>query len=320
MTLQSQCKRRASSRSLCTAIALSAFHAPTIAAESACISRAALNELSAAVQAAQAAPGYDKRFIVPRELSAFAVFEVVGAIAIKAKLTRQRWRKSGSGTLIGACHVLTSYHVVFPDLVKFDPAREVTFSFGVPDDGTQPFKYSVEGMPVDVGLYDPSRPVHLFDQVLIKLKARVPQSAHVEFASVNPAEFGADVYACGYPGELNTFSDRPQALFCDRCQVKGYHYLRGYETNCTMPEGTSGGAVFRPLPDAACDPDLKLALLGAPNQSPEPELFPKDHPRIRSFATDYVRSQAAVQRLIGADDCDKLPQAQPRAMIMRGYL
>lgn len=95
--------------------------------------------------------------------------------------------------------------------------------------------------------------------------------------------------------------------------------MRGYETNCTMPAGTSGGAVFRLLPDAVCDPDRKLALLGAPNQSPEPEIFPKDHPRIRSFVTDYSKTLAVIRQIIEKDDCAALAEAQPRGATMQGY-
>lgn len=285
-----------------------------------CIALHALRDLNIEIRHRLQAQDDDKRFVLPRERAWFKAFDHVGAVSIKAKFTKGAWRKSGSGTLISACHVLTSYHVVFPDFAPFDPHRKVMFSFGVSSASGSPFKYAIEGTPVDIGLFDPRRPVHLLDQIVVRLKERAPAEYHgLDFAAVDPNDFGADVYACGYPGELNVFADDPRALYCDKCQVKGYHYLRGYETNCTMPAGTSGGAVFRLLKDAACDPALKLALVGAPNQSPGAELFPKNHPRIRSFVTDYQRTLAAIRGSIAQDDCSTLTLARARHPSAYGY-
>jgi hypothetical protein len=217
--------------------------------------------------------------------------------------------------------VLTSYHVVFPDLAPFSTARRVAFSFGAGPVAGAPFKYVAEGTPVDIGLYDPARPVHSLDQVLIRLARRAPSHYEkISIADVDVKDFGsAEVFACGYPGSMDIVGGAAEALYCDVCQIKGYHYLRGYETNCTMPAGTSGGAVFRMLKDRDCDPALRVALIGAPNQSPEAEIFPKNHPRIRSYVSDYHKALAAIKRIIDADDCSGLPEVQALAPAVYGH-
>jgi Trypsin-like peptidase domain len=310
-------------RTACIAAALLAALpcARAAAAPRSCIAPDALMDSSAQRHAKPAADRDDQRFILPRERSGFATFDHIGAVSIKDALTERRWFKSGSGTLISACYVLTSYHVVFPDFAQFNTQRRVAFSFGVSKlDGT-PFKYAAEGVPVDIGLFNPQRPVYALDQVLIRLKQRAPaEYAKLEFADVDVKDFGAaEVYACGYPGDLDIFTGDPAPLLCDRCQVKGYHYLRGYETNCTMPAGTSGGAVLRALKDKNCDPQLKLALVGAPNQAPEVEVFPKNHPRIRSFVSDYNKAAAAIKRIVDRDDCAPLAELQAQSPPTYGY-
>lgn len=202
------------------------FCVPLCASEPNCVATKAFSDFGQENRRAFEAPGDDKRFVLPRERAAFHAFDRVGAVAIKARVTQQRWRKSGSGTLINACYVLTSYHVVFPDFVGFNAARSVMFSFGVPTQAGKPFKYAIEGAPVDLGLFDPQRPVHLLDQVLIRLKERVPAPhAPIDFTAAPAQDYGVEVYACGFPGELNTFKDSPQSLYCDKCQVKGYARL-----------------------------------------------------------------------------------------------
>ncbi len=292
------------------------------AQEEHCIAPAALSDIGAQIRDTLRSDIDDKRFVLPRERGDFRAFDHVGAVSIKDKFTRQRWLKSGSGTLISACYVLTSYHVVFPDFADFTQARKVTFSFGVSERSDKPFKYSIEGVPVDIGLFDPQRPIYAIDQVLIRLNQPAPPEYQpMDFVDVASKDFGdAEVYACGYPGDINSiFEGEPQALYCDKCQVKGYNYLRGYETNCTMLAGTSGGGVFRVLKDATCDPRLKVALVGAPNQSPDGAVFPKNHPRIRSFVTDFNKTLSAIKRIVDHDNCAPRLEPQAQGISPRGY-
>ncbi len=292
--------------------------AAAVRSEDHCVPARAVDEFNGKISEILRSQSADKRFVLPREREAFKDFDRVGVVSIRDKLTRDKLVKSGSGTLINACYVLTSYHVVFPDFdsrsFKYNAKRSVVFSFGVSDDQARPFKQSIEGIPVDLGLFDPQRPVHLLDQLLIRLKQPVALQGHaIEFAAVAAQDFGdAHVWACGFPGNVDLVGGAPQSLYCDQCQIKGYHDLRGYETNCTMPAGTSGGGVFRMDKDAQCEAGFKLRLVGAPNQSPEREVFPKDHPRIRSFVTDFNRTLTAIKNVVDADDCGPLIEPSGR--------
>jgi Trypsin-like peptidase domain len=290
-------------------LALCLLHAPlTHGARDQCVPTEALSQLNQEISDILRSPSDDKRFVLPRDRAAFKSFERVGAVSIRDRFTHDKLVKSGSGTLINACYVLTSYHVVFPDFerdaFRYNPKRKVVFSYGVSEDGRRPFKRSMEGVPVDLGLFDPERPIFAFDQVLIRLKEPiVMETDAIELGDADVSKLSdASVWACGYPGDVDLAGGTPQSLYCDQCQVKGYHDVRGFETNCTMVSGTSGGGVFRLAKDARCEAGLMLKLVGAPNQSPEPEIFPKDHPRIRSFVTDFQRTLAVIKRIVDQDD------------------
>ena len=289
-----------------------------------CVSVRAVDQFNSEISDILSSSSNDKRFVVPREREAFKNFDRVGVVSIRDKFTRGRFIKSGSGTLINACYVLTSYHVVFPDYdskaFKYNPGRRVAFSFGISEDQTKPFKRSVEGIPIDLGLFDPERPIHFLDQLLVRLKQPVALDEEtIEFATVTAKDNGdTRVWACGYPGDVDLTNGAPQSLYCDQCQIKGYHDLRGFATNCTMPAGTSGGGVFRMEKDKQCETGFKLRLVGAPNQSPEREVFPKDHPRLRSFVTDFNKSMATIKKIIDADDC--APIVEPNAHLISQHL
>jgi hypothetical protein len=305
--------RRASRLPGAILAALALYHAQLAFAEQdQCVPSEALTQFNQEISDTLRSTSDDKRFVLPRDRAAFKSFNRVGAVSIRDRFTRDKLVKSGSGTLINACYVLTSYHVVFPDFERgtfqYNPKRKVVFSFGVSDDRSRPFKRSVEGVPVDLGLFDPQRPIFAFDQLLIRLREPVEMETDaIELGDSEAAKLGdARVWACGYPGDVDMERGAPQPLTCDQCQVKGYHDLRGFETNCTMVSGTSGGGVFRLAKDARCEAGLRLKLVGAPNQSPEREIFPKDHPRIRSFVTDFHRTLAVIKRIVDQDDCAPL--------------
>lgn len=261
---------------------------------------------------------HDLRFVIPANEPRYRAFDHVGAVFIPSLLSAGELRKSGSGTLIDACHVLTAYHVVFPEIdlirqrpFKFDPARAVHFRFGRRDASApepQEFLHSIEGYPLDLGIFDPYSPIYTDELLLVRLK----RSAPVDYAPLaldgdTGYSLGEhDFIAAGFPLDGMSRGGMYQ-LYGDRCAILGFDLLGGYATNCSLTPGVSGGALFRVHEDAECQKPAELRLAGVPNQQDGPDLFPKNHPRRRSYVVPIARNRKVLEKALAADSC--LPPA-----------
>lgn len=263
---------------------------------------------------------HDLRFVIPAAEPRYRAFDHVGGVYVAALSSRGELRKTGSGTLIDACHVLTAYHVVFPevDLVharkgvfQFDPERVVSFKFGVRETngakGTE-FEHSIEGRPLDLGIFDPYARNYADELILVRLQHSAPAEyqplpldGDLDYAPGRP-----DFVVTGYP--LDSLSRAGvYRLFGDRCAILGPDRISGYATNCSLTDGVSGGALFRVEEDAACGQPVRLRLAGVANQKDGPDLFPKDHPTRRSYVVPMARNRGVVERALAQDPCDPAP-------------
>lgn len=268
---------------------------------------------------------HDLRFVIPVEDARYRAFDNVGAIFVPTPMSRGELRKTGSGTLLDACHVLTAYHVVFPeiDLVnarprvfQFDAQRVVSFRFGRRSerkDGESEFAHVIEGRPLDLGIFDPFAPSYADELLLVRLNRSAP--AHYPRLRLDgdddyvPGQ--ADFVAAGFP--LDGMSLRGDyRLYGDRCAIIGPDRISGYATNCSLTAGVSGGALFRVTQDAACEHPVELRLAGVPNQQDGPGMFAKDHPKRRSFVVPIARNRALLERALARSPC---PAVEPREII-----
>lgn len=294
--------------------------AGSAAAESAC----PLGSGHAAAVGAGEAPraAHDLRFVIASEDARYRAFDRVGAIYVAAPSSRGELRKTGSGTLIDACHVLTAYHVVFPevDLVharkgvfQFDPQRVVRFRFGVRAQrgaGGSEFAHSIEGRPVDLGVFNPYARNYADELLLVRLL----HSAPAELpplpldGDVDYVPGRADFVAAGFP--LDSLSRAGlYRLFGDRCAILGPDRISGYATNCSLSDGVSGGALLRVREDAQCREPALLRLAGIANQKDGPDFFPKDHPTRRSYVVPIARNRTVIERALARDPCEPAPPA-----------
>ncbi|MGQ0700446.1 MAG: trypsin-like serine peptidase [Panacagrimonas sp.] len=259
---------------------------------------------------------HDLRFVIDGSDPRHRAFDNVGAIYVSALSSRGELRKTGSGTLIDACHVLTAYHVVFPevDLVharkgvfEFDPQRVVRFRFGG-GDKTAEFAHSIEGRPVDLGIFDPYARNYADELILVRLNTSAPADykplpldGDSDYVPGKP-----DFIVAGFPldGLSRAGSYR---LFGDRCAIMGPDRISGYATNCSLTDGVSGGALFRFREDADCRAPIELQLAGVANQKDGPDLFPKDHPTRRSYVVPIARNRGVIERALAKDPCVPSP-------------
>ncbi|WP_420467056.1 hypothetical protein [Panacagrimonas sp.] len=266
---------------------------------------------------------HDLRFVIPLDDARYRAFDNVGAIFVPTPMSRGELRKTGSGTLVDACHVLTAYHVVFPeiDLVnarprvfQFDPQRVVSFRFGQRSARTQgesEFAHVIEGRPLDLGIFDPFTPNYADELLLVRLNRSAP--AHYPRlrldGDVDYVPGRANFIAAGFPVDgMSPAGD--YRLYGDRCAIMGPDRISGYATNCSLTAGVSGGALFRVTEDAACEQPVELRLAGVPNQQDGPGLFAKHHPKRRSFVVPIARNRALLERALARSPC---PAAEPEA-------
>lgn len=280
-----------------------------------------LGSTASAGEAGDAPRGeHDLRFVIAPEDSRYRAFDRVGAIYVAALSSRGELRKTGSGTLIDSCHVLTAYHVVFPevDLVharkgvfQFDPQRVVRFRFGVRSAraarGSE-FAYSIEGRPVDLGIFNPYARNYADELLLVRLQHAAPMDYPPLplDGDVDYVPGRADFIAAGFP--LDGLSRAGlYRLFGDRCAILGPDRISGYATNCSLSDGASGGPLLRVREDTECrDPPL-LRLAGVANQKDGPDFFPKDHPTRRSYVVPIARNRAVIERALARDPCEPAP-------------
>lgn len=260
---------------------------------------------------------YDLRFEIPRDDPRYRAFDRVGAVYVPTLNSRGQLRKTGSGTLIDRCHVLTAYHVVFPeiDLVngrprvfQFDSKRVVMFRFGrgvlLGAEEAGEFAHAIEGHPVDLGVFDPYEPSYADELLLVRLH----RSAPPEFTPI-PIDGDADYIpgrmdfvAAGYPLD-GVGRDGRYRLLGDRCAILGPDRISGYATNCSLTAGFSGGALFRVTEDAQCLAGVEVRLAGVPNQQDGPSLFAKDDPSRRSYVVPIARNLAVLEHALAKDPC-----------------
>lgn len=267
-------------------------------------------------QAAEPRREFDLRFVIPATEPRYRAFDNIGAIYVPTLTSRGDLRKTGSGTLIDACHVLTAYHVIFPEIdllngqprvFRFDPKRIVSFRFGRRDardaNGSE-FAHIIEGRPLDLGIFDPYEPNFADELLLVRLNhsapAQYPSLRLDGDAGYTPGQ--ADFIAAGYP--LDGLShEGVYRLYGDRCAILGPDRISGYATNCSLTAGVSGGALFRVSEDAECRESVEVRLAGVPNQQDGPNLFPKDDPKRRSFMVPIARNLGVLERALAKDPC-----------------
>ncbi|MGQ0619122.1 MAG: trypsin-like serine peptidase [Panacagrimonas sp.] len=260
---------------------------------------------------------HDLRFVIPASEPRYRALDNVGAVYVPTQTSGGQLRKTGSGTLIDACHVLTAYHVVFPEIdlingrprvFQFDPRRVVMFRFGRRDehdaDGGSEFDHAIEGRPVDLGVFDPFAPNYADELLLVRLNDSAP--AHYGPLRLDgDADYvpgSMDFIAAGYPLD-GLSADGVYRLYGDRCAILGPDRISGYATNCSLTGGVSGGALFRVSEDAECSEPVELRLAGVPNQQDGPTLFPKDDPQRRSFVVPIARNRGVIERALAKDPC-----------------
>ena len=194
-----------------------------------------------------------------------------------------------------------------PRTFQFDPQRVVSFRFGRRDtrepQGSE-FSQVIEGRPVDLGIFDPFAPNYADELLLVRLNRPAP--AHYPRLRLDGDQDYVpgrpDYIAAGFP--IDGMS--PQGLYRlygDRCAIMGPDPISGYATNCSLTAGVSGGALFRVTEDPACERPVELRLAGIPNQQDGPDLFPKDHPKRRSFVVPIARNRALLERALARKPC-----------------
>jgi V8-like Glu-specific endopeptidase len=166
----------------------------------------------------------------------------------------------GTATLVGPCHALTAHHTSFSSAVGASPEERSVLWFGPESDDGFPWSFRTTGRPAAWG--DLGDHVHA-DWALLELDDCLGRDlgwwdlAPMDFATAR--DLGATgLMSVGHPAA----ADRRTALLDPGCGVYAEAgRLPGWETDCAVRVGNSGGPVFVAFDPAEPPPRPQLVAI-----------------------------------------------------------